>query len=240
MPQEATRLALMNWSGGKDSALSLYHALQDKSFDIRYLLTSVNDSFNRVSMHGVREELLDQQSENIGIELVKLRLAETVSMEEYQAKMAETMQPLIDQGITYSIFGDIFLEDLRQHREERLAQVGMKGVFPIWKRSSLDILEEFWELGFKTRVVAVNGKHLDKSFCGRILDRDFVNSLPTNVDPCGENGEFHTFVYEAPYYKKAIEFTLGETVDKTYQFKDSEGTEHISTYYFTDLIPCNV
>ncbi|MDZ7898795.1 MAG: diphthine--ammonia ligase [Arcicella sp.] len=229
--------ALMNWSGGKDSALSLYHILQNKEYQVEHLLTSLNDSFKRVSMHGVREELLDQQAEKIGIDLVKLRLAETVSMEEYQAKMAETMQPLVDSGIEYSIFGDIFLEDLRQHREERLAQIGIKGVFPIWKRPSLELLDEFWDLSFKTIVVAINGNVLDKSFCGRMLDRDFVKDLPPGVDPCGENGEFHTFVFETPYFKSPINFELGETVDKTYHFKNSDGDDLTSTYFFTDLIP---
>lgn len=233
MPQKK---ALMNWSGGKDSALSLYHILKDKNFDIQYLLTTVNDAFGRVSMHGVREELLDKQAKSIGLELVKVRLSETVSMEEYHAQMQEILAPLVEKGIEYSVFGDIFLEDLRQHREERLAMLGMKGVFPIWKRSSLELLAEFWDLGFKTIVVSVNGNVLDKSFCGKILDRDFIKELPVNIDPCGENGEFHTFVYEAPYFKQKIDFEIGETVDKIYNFKDAEGKEHISTYYFTDLL----
>ena len=228
--------ALMNWSGGKDSALSLHHILQNNEYKVEYLLTSLNDSFKRVSMHGVREELLDQQAENIGINLIKLRLAETVSMEEYQEKMAEIMKPLVNSGINYSIFGDIFLEDLRQHREERLQQVGMKGVFPLWKQPSLALLDEFWDLGFKTIVVAINGNNLDKSFCGRILDRDFVKDLPKTVDPCGENGEFHTFVFETPYFKKSIKFDIGETVDKIYNFKNSDGDDLSSTYFFTDLI----
>lgn len=227
----------MNWSGGKDSALSLYQILQNKNLDVRYLLTTVNDAFGRISMHGVREELLDKQAENIGLELVKVRLSETVSMEEYHAQMESVLRPMALKGIEYSIFGDIFLEDLRKHREERLTMLGMKGVFPIWKRSSLEILTEFWDLGFKTIVVSVNGNVLDKSFCGRVLDRDFIKELPTNIDPCGENGEFHTFVYEAPYFKQAIDIEIGETVDKTYNFKDAEGKEHISTYYFTDLLP---
>ena len=229
--------ALMNWSGGKDSALSLHHILQNNEYEVEHLLTSLNDSFKRVSMHGVREELLDQQAENIGINLVKLRLAETVSMEEYQAKMAETISPLINSGVEYSIFGDIFLEDLRKHREDRLEEINMKGVFPLWKRPSLELLDEFWDLGFRTIVVAINGDQLDKSFCGRILDRDFVKDLPPTVDPCGENGEFHTFVFEAPYFKEFIKFELGETVDKTYNFKNSDSDDLTSTYFFTDLIP---
>lgn len=237
MQIEPQRKALMNWSGGKDSALSLYHVYKDKNYDIKYLLTTVNDAFGRVSMHGVREELLDKQAENIGLELVKVRLSETVSMDEYHTQMESVLRPIVQKCIEYSIFGDIFLEDLRQHREERLTMLGMKGVFPIWKRPSLELLAEFWDLGFKTIVVSVNGNVLDKSFCGKILDRDFIKELPANIDPCGENGEFHTFVYEAPYFKQAIDIGIGETVDKTYNFKDAEGKEHISTYYFTDLLP---
>lgn len=237
MQTKPQKKALMNWSGGKDSALSLYHVLNNKDYEVKHLLTTVNDAFKRVSMHGVREELLDKQAENIGLEFVKVRLSETVSMEEYHTQMESMLRPIVQKGIEYSIFGDIFLEDLRQHREERLTMLGMKGVFPIWKRPSLELLAEFWDLGFKTIVVSVNGNVLDKSFCGKILDRDFIKELPANIDPCGENGEFHTFVYEAPYFKHAINFAIGETVDKTYNFKDAEGKEHISTYYFTDLLP---
>ncbi len=227
----------MNWSGGKDSALALYHSLQNKSYDVRYLLTSLNDSFRRVSMHGVREELLDQQAQHLGIELLKLRLPETTSMEEYRSRMAEILQPLAKAGIEKSIFGDIFLEDLRIYRENQLNQLGMQGIFPLWKRPSLELLEEFWELGFKTIVVSVNGNLLDKSFCGRILDRDFVRDLPQTIDPCGENGEFHTFVFEAPYFAQPIDFQKGETVEKTYHFQNAAGEALTSTYFFTDLLP---
>lgn len=227
----------MNWSGGKDSALALYHSLQNKACDVRYLLTSLNDSFRRISMHGVREELLDQQAQRLGIELLKLRLPETTSMEEYQLRMAQILQLLADAGITKSIFGDIFLEDLRLYRENQLATVGMQGIFPLWKRPSMELLEEFWGLGFKTIVVSVNGNVLDQSFCGRVLDRDFVSELPANIDPCGENGEFHTFVFEAPYFSQPIDFQKGETVEKTYHFQNTEGEDLTSTYFFTDLLP---
>lgn len=227
----------MNWSGGKDSALALYHSLQNNACDVRYLLTSLNDSFRRISMHGVREELLDQQARRLGIELLKLRLPETVSMEEYQVRMAEILQPLADAGITTSIFGDIFLEDLRLYRENQLATVGMQGLFPLWKRPSIELLEEFWGLGFKTIIVSVNGSVLDRSFCGRVLDRDFVSELPEGIDPCGENGEFHTFVFDAPYFSQPIDFQKGETVEKTYHFQNAEGEALTSTYFFTDLLP---
>lgn len=230
-----TPKALMNWSGGKDSALSLYHVLQHKEYDVQYLLTSVNDSFRRISMHGVREELLDRQAQLLGIELVKLRLPETVSLEEYQMRMADMMHPLVEEGVTHSIFGDIFLEDL--YREKHLATIGMKGVFPVWKRSSAELLAEFWDLGFKTIVVSVDGNRLDASFCGRILDRDFVRDLPKGIDPCGENGEFHSFVFEAPYFSETICFETGEIVEKTYRYNNADGEEISSDYFFTDLIP---
>ncbi|WP_229598223.1 Dph6-related ATP pyrophosphatase [Runella aurantiaca] len=229
--------ALMNWSGGKDSALALYHSLQNNACDVRYLLTSLNDSFRRISMHGVREELLDQQAQRLGIELLKLRLPETTSMEEYQIRTAEILQPLAAAGITKSIFGDIFLEDLRLYRENQLETVGMQGIFPLWKRPSMELLEEFWGLGFKTIVVSINGNVLDQSFCGRVLDRDFVSELPPNIDPCGENGEFHTFVFEAPYFSQPIDFQQGETVEMTYHFQNTEGEDLTSTYFFTDLLP---
>lgn len=229
--------ALINWSGGKDSALALYHVLQNPTIEITHLLTSVNDAYGRVSMHGVREELLEQQTRAIGLPLVKLRLPETVGMEAHHQLMADTLKPLIQSGITHSVFGDIFLEDLRQHREERLRHVGLTGVFPLWKRPSLELLKEFWDKGFQTIVVSVNGDVLDKSFCGRVLDADFVNDLPPHVDLCGENGEFHTFVFAAPYFHQPIDFKIGETIDKTYHFTTTEGKAITTTYFFTDLLP---
>ncbi len=227
----------MNWSGGKDSALSLYHILQNHTYDVKYLLTSVNDTLGRVSMHGVREDLLNLQAQRIGLPLITLRLPETSSMEEYNLRMSDTLRPLAEEGISHSIFGDIFLEDLRHYRENQLAKVGMQGVFPIWKRDSYELLAEFWDLGFQTIVVSVNGSLLDASFCGQILNQDFVKNLPKGVDVCGENGEFHTFVFQAPYFSKSIDFQKGETVEKTYQYKNASGESLQSTYFFTDLIP---
>lgn len=229
--------AFMNWSGGKDSALSLYHILQNHTYDVKYLLTSVNEALGRVSMHGVREDLLNLQALRIGLPLVTLRLPETSSMEEYNLRMSDTLRPLAEEGITHSIFGDIFLEDLRQYRENQLTKVGMQGSFPLWKRDSHELLAEFWDLGFQTIVVSVNGNYLDASFCGQILNQDFVKNLPKGVDVCGENGEFHTFVFQAPYFSKSIDFEKGETVEKTYQYKNASGESLQSTYFFTDLIP---
>lgn len=228
-------LALMNWSGGKDSALALYRVLQEAHFQIHSLLTTVNEAFGRVSMHGVRRELVRAQADRLALPLIELNLPEEISMPDYERRLSEALAPLAEAGVTHSIFGDIFLEDLRQWREDKLAPVGLTGVFPLWKQSSSELLDEFWEAGFQTVVVAVDGRKLDRSFCGRLLDRRFVADLPPGVDPCGENGEFHTFVFDAPYFSSPIAFRRGETVERTYSFTDAGGREQSNAYYFTDI-----
>ncbi|KOP38942.1 diphthine--ammonia ligase [Flavobacterium sp. WLB] len=208
---------LFNWSSGKDSALTLYKILQNSEFKIECLLTSVNQQYQRISMHGVRVELLQAQAESIGIPLKIMQVPEMPTMEVYETVMTETLTELKNQGIMYSVFGDIFLEDLRKYREEQLARIGFEGVFPIWKIPSLDLIQEFISLGFKTIVVCVNERYLDKSFVGRIIDQDFINDLPENVDVCGENGEFHTFTFDGPIFSKPIDFEIGEIVYRKYE-----------------------
>ncbi len=209
--------AVFNWSGGKDSSIALYHVLKDKEYDIPYLLTSINEKYQRISMHGVRVDLLEAQAESIGLPLLKLQVPEMPSMDDYNRLMFETLNPLNAQGINLSIFGDIFLEDLREYREGQLARVDMKGVFPIWKCPTDRLAKEFIDLGFKAVTVCVNDKYLDKSFVGREMDAQFFKDLPDNVDPCGENGEFHSFVYAGPIFKKPIVFEKGEVVYRKYE-----------------------
>lgn len=228
---------IINWSGGKDSALALYRIRQQGQFAVQQLLTTINGAYGRVSMHGVREELIQAQAERLGLPLQTVRLPETASMELYQTTMNSVLQPFVDQGITHAIFGDIFLEDLRLWREQQLAGSGLTGVFPLWQTHSLTLLDEFWAAGFQTIVVAANGQYLDQSFCGRVLDRQFVADLPPGVDPCGENGEFHTFVFDAPYFSSPVAFTVGDVVEHTYQFTDAEHQQRTYTYYFADLLP---
>ncbi|MEG1229171.1 MAG: ATP-binding protein, partial [Flavobacterium sp.] len=181
--------ALFNWSSGKDSALALYKILQNSEYKIDCLLTSVNQQHQRISMHGVRVELLNAQAKSIGLSLKVMQIPEMPTMEAYEDVMTKTLTELKDNGITHSIFGDIFLEDLRKYREDQLAKIGFQGVFPLWKIPTKDLIQEFISLGFKTIVVCVNERYLDKSFVGRIIDQDFINDLPENVDVCGENGE---------------------------------------------------
>ncbi|MWB93994.1 diphthine--ammonia ligase [Flavobacterium sp. GA093] len=218
----APKKALFNWSSGKDSALALYKILQNPDFKIEYLLTSVNEKYQRISMHGVRVELLEAQAKSIGLPLKIMQIPEMPTMEVYEEVMTKTLTELKNEGITHSVFGDIFLEDLRKYREDKLAEMGFEGVFPIWKIPTKDLIQEFIRLGFKTVVVCVNERYLDKSFVGRIIDQDFINDLPENVDVCGENGEFHTFCYDGPIFSKPINFEIGEIVYRKYEKPEKE------------------
>ncbi|AYN01173.1 diphthine--ammonia ligase [Chryseobacterium sp. 3008163] len=230
--------AIFNWSSGKDSALALYKILKENQFAITSLLTSINQEFQRISMHGVPVSLLEKQAESLGFPLIKMEIPKEPSMEDYQKIMSETMTKIKSQGVTYSVFGDIFLEDLRTYREEQLQSIGMKAVFPLWKQNTSDLIQEFLDLGFKTIVTCVNETYLDKSFAGRIIDEDFIKDLPENVDTCGENGEFHTFTFDGPVFKNPIAFEIGETVKKTYPKPKSDETSEEGEYvfWFCDLI----
>ncbi len=213
----------LNWSSGKDAALALYKLQQDSEYSVEKIVTTVNTEFNRISMHGIRTELLIKQAENIGLPLHQIKLHGEVSMEEYNKVMEMETNKLLDEGFTHSVFGDIFLEDLKRYREKHLEEIGLQAVFPLWKQNTEKLLEEFISKGFKAIVVCVNTDKLDRSFCGRMLDQDFLNDLPKDVDPCGENGEFHTFVFDGPIFKKPINFKIGELVEKSYKpAKESE------------------
>lgn len=208
--------ALMNWSGGKDSALALYHALRNPALRVTDLLTSVNAHYGRVSMHGVRVALLEEQARRIGLPLTKLELPEMPDMADYEARMRATLAPLQAKGIQRAIFGDIYLEDLRQYREQQLAGIGLGAEFPLWQRPNAELLREYLGLGFRAVVVCVNEKYLDQSFCGRELNADFLRDLPPGVDSCGENGEYHSFVFDAPYFSSPIPFERGDIVRRAY------------------------
>ncbi|APU08912.1 ATP-binding protein [Cellulophaga lytica] len=235
-----------NWSSGKDSALALYKMQQSNAYKVDRLVTSVNSTFNRVSMHGLRLPLLEAQAKAIGLPLQTIMLNADVSMSSYNEVMKTTMQGLITEGYTHAVFGDIFLEDLKKYREDKLKEVGVKGVFPLWKQDTKVLLKELVQLGFKAITVCVNAKLLDESFVGREVDESFFNDLPENVDPCGENGEFHTFVYDGPIFKQPVSFTVGEKVKKGYApttnkddncFKKDEDTTWDTSFWYCDLLP---
>ncbi len=199
------------WSGGKDSSLALYEIQKQGEYEVRYLLTTLSEEFKRISMHGVREELLEAQAASIGIPLKKVYVGVN-SNAEYEQKMEAMLLDLKAEGIEHVIFGDIFLEDLREYRENNLAKVGMKAVFPLWKRDTKGLINEFLQLGFRTVVCCVNDAFLGEKEVGVKIDAGFISSLPANVDPCGENGEFHTFCFDGPVFKSPIKFSVGEKV----------------------------
>lgn len=236
--------AYMNWSGGKDSSLALYKILKNKDFQIDYLLTSINKAYGRISMHGVRIELLYKQAESLGIPLKTLELPEQPTMDEYEEIMKQKIREIKNEGIHDTIFGDIFLEDLRKYREEKLQEANIKAHFPLWKIPTHQLMRDFINQGFKAIIVCVNEKHLDKSFCGRLIDQSFIDDLPANVDVCGENGEYHSFVFDGPIFKTPIPFTKGEIVYREYKKPSDNNTDVCGTnepeqkqmgFYFCDL-----
>jgi uncharacterized protein (TIGR00290 family) len=236
--------AYLNWSSGKDSALALYYACQKKQYRIDKLLTTINKETERISMHGVRVDLLIQQINKIGLPVDVVELSSDTGMNDYNRKMTEATIALKAEGFTQSIFGDIFLKDLKKYREEQLQKVGIEAVFPLWKKNTKFLIEEFIELGFKAIVVCTNSKYLEDSFCGRIIDDNFLKDLPDNVDPCGENGEFHTFVFDGPIFSSPVKFEIGEKVKRSYKpakkSDDCFQNDHHAwdtDFCFCDLIP---
>lgn len=228
---------IFNWSGGKDSALALYHCLQNPELDIRYLVTTINDAADRISMHGVRVELLKAQAESIGIPLYQIRLPEMPGMEEYDEAMRHHLEKFKAEGITHSIFGDIFLEDLKDYRDARLSEAGMKGVYPLWKRDTSELINEFLSLGFGT-VIACTQEYLGE-FAGRKINHQLISELPPDVDVCGENGEFHTFAFEGPIFKNKINYRIGEKIFKAYNAPRASNNSSFSQtmgFWYCDLV----
>ncbi|WP_166435236.1 diphthine--ammonia ligase [Christiangramia sabulilitoris] len=237
--------AYLNWSSGKDSALSLYYSRESSEYKVEKLLTTINKDVGRVTMHGVRKELLLRQAESIGLPIQIVELGGDTSMEAYNLKMKEATNILIRENFSHSIFGDIFLEDLKLYREEQLEKIGLIPVFPLWNKNTGNLISEFIDLGFKAIVVCTNSRFLDDSFCGKIIDNQFVKDLPESVDPCGENGEFHTFVFDGPVFKFPVNFEVGEKITRSYKpakndddncFKDDQKTWD-TEFCFCDLIP---
>ena len=206
---------VLSWSGGKDSALALYELRRDPQWSVESLLTSVSDEFRRVSHHGIREELLEMQAAAIGLPLEWLRLPSgrgPCTNAVYEELVGQHLSRYVERGIRHVAHGDLFLADLRAYRERNLAKLGMSGVFPIWGRDTARLVRTFIDLGFKAVLCCVDGKHLDGSFVGRPIDEELLRDLPPEVDPCGENGEYHSFVYDGPIFEQPLEIELGQVV----------------------------
>jgi len=226
---------VMNWSSGKDAALAYHMLAHQRGYRVTHLLTTLSEEHDRVFMHGVREKLLDMQAQRMKLPLIKVKLPASPDDTLYNHAMLQTMEGLKSQGVTVAAYGDIFLDDLRAYRERQLAQVGMTALFPLWKKDTKELVQMIELSGIEAIIVCVNEKYLGKEFLGRKINADFLNSLPPNVDPCGENGEFHTYVYNAPFFSSPIPITTGEIVHKTYTAPD--GDKRWDTgFYFLDVV----
>jgi uncharacterized protein (TIGR00290 family) len=215
---------LLAWSGGKDSAITLYEIQRIPEYQVVSLLTTLTAGYDRVSMHGIRRALLERQAESLSLPLYEVFISKEANNEEYASKMQVALTDFNKAGVSSVVFGDIHLEDVRKYREDNLYKAGMKAIFPIWGRDTAELSRSFIDLGFKAIVTCVDSKVLDKTFAGRIIDESFMAQLPANVDPCGENGEFHSFVFDGPVFNRRIQYTVGQIV-----LRDS--------FYFCDLIP---
>lgn len=205
---------VVSWSGGKDSAFALFKLLQSDQYEVDSLLTSVTEGYNRISIHGVRISLLEKQAESIGIPLRKMYIPQECSNEVYQNRMNEQLQQIKSENINNMMFGDILLEDVRAYREDLVKKQGMNAIFPLWGRQTDELINEFISRNFKTITTCIDSERISNDFLGRVIDEKFINELPASVDPCGENGEFHTFAFKGPIFKKDIKFTVGEIVER--------------------------
>jgi uncharacterized protein (TIGR00290 family) len=211
---EAATPVIFSWSAGKDSAFGLWTLLKDQSFDVRALLTTLTEGYDRVSMSGVRDELLDRQAAALGLPVIKVWIPPQCTNEEYERRMVSTLASREFEGVDHLAFADLFLRDVRDYREERLGRVGKTGVFPVWGRDTAELAHEMIAAGFRAIVVCVDPRALDASFAGRAFDEGFLADLPGRVDPCGENGEFHTFVHDGPLFRAPILCRAGEVVSR--------------------------
>lgn len=216
---------IFSWSGGKDSAMALYEITRKGSYKVSSLLTTVTEDYDRISMHGVRRELLERQAESLGFGLEKVLISKGCTDAEYEKRMRRALEKYEREGVRAVAFGDIFLEDLRKYREDKLSLLGMRGIFPIWKEKTDLLAKRFIDAGFKAIITCVDTKVMPAGFSGRIFDESFLADKPEGVDPCGENGEFHSFVYDGPIFRNKINFKTGETVTREERF------------CFMDLVP---
>ena len=213
---------LFAWSGGKDSAMAFHDLTREGGYEVVALLTTITEDYDRVSMHGVRKVLLERQAISLNIPLEKVLITKDSSGEDYECRMREALGRYRD--VRAVCFGDIFLEDLRKYREDNLEKADMKGLFPLWKKDTGLLAREFVGLGFRAIITCVDTEVLDASFAGRYYDKALIDDLPDGVDPCGENGEFHSFVSAGPMLSRRISVAVGETVER-------------DGFVFVDLLP---
>lgn len=214
----------MCWSGGKDSSLALHVLLQDPALRVEALLTTVTEGYERISMHGVRCVLLVKQANALGLPLEQVRIPIKASNAIYEAAMHEMLLRYQARGVSRVVFGDLFLEDIRRYRETNLAKLNMRGLFPLWLKDTQQLARDFIAAGFRAILVCVDPRQIDPAFCGREFDESLLAELPASADPCGEKGEFHTFVYDGPIFRQSIPVDKGAVI-----LRDG--------FWFCDLLP---
>ena len=215
-----TASVALSWSGGKDSALTLHALRTSAEYEVTALITSVTRGYDRISIHGVRRILLEQQAQSLGLPLVEVTLEPACSNEDYQAAFLRGLAELSAQqpGIAHIAFGDLYLADVRDYRDRMLALTAFRGVYPLWLTPTGLLAEQFIAVGFQATLVCTDDTQIDPSFAGRLFDRALLADLPATVDPCGENGEFHTFVWDGPIFGHRVPITRGETVQRDGRF----------------------
>jgi uncharacterized protein (TIGR00290 family) len=214
---------VISWSGGKDSCMAL-HEMQKTEHHVAALLTTITRDYDRISMHGVRRVLLERQAAALGVRLHQVLIGKGATNQHYEESMVEACSGYQQRGIDTVVFGDLFLADIRAYRDQFLARHNLKGIYPVWLRDTSEFIREFIALGFKAVITCVDVQVLDSSFAGILIDENFLAALPAHVDPCGENGEFHTFVFDGPNFKAPVNFSLGDKVQR-------------DRFWFCDLLP---
>lgn len=215
---------LLCWSSGKDSALALYELRRSKEYEVVSLLTTVTEGYDRISLHGVSRTMLRRQVEALGLPLTEVYIPQNASDDDYGTRMTAALRKFQKAGVNRVAFGDIFLADIRQYREDNLRQIGMEGIFPLWGRNTAALARSLITLGFQAITTCVDTRSLSTDFAGRIIDNSFLKALPSGVDPAGENGEFHSFAFAGPVFRKKVAFKPGEMVQR-------------GDFCFCDLIP---
>jgi uncharacterized protein (TIGR00290 family) len=227
-PNPARRRILLSWSGGKDSAWALHLLRLENKYEVVALLTTINEKFRRVAIHGFREELLDQQAESVGLPLWKVDLPFPCTNADYESRMAQVCARAAAEGLYGIAFGDLFLEDIRAYRIEKLAGIGLEPIFPVWTPdlgiTTKALAEQMIAAGLCAHLTCVDPRHLNPSFAGRTFDADLLADLPAGVDPCGERGEFHSFAFAGPMFSRTVPVIPGETVER-------------DNFIYADLLP---
>lgn len=226
--------AVFNWSGGKDSALALQKTLQDNEFDVVALLTTINEETLTSSIHSIPVELLTRQADSIGIPLYTVLFAKDLT--GYDDKMRETVEHFKKQGVTHFIFGDIFLADVKTYRENKLNPLGIEVIEPLWDRTSAEIIADFIKSGIKSKIIVTQADKLDKTFIGKDLDENTINTFPDDIDVCGENGEYHTFSYSGDLFKKQIDFSISQTNKISYDINLDNGQTKTFEYWQAEIV----